>query len=331
MEEPPEKQKFGLLKCPFALREEVIRNMEFMDAFHFSTLSKRSKQLVRNARYQTFRITFCFEEKSSKDNIEMEIKKGERLKISLSDLNVPPKRGSSSLDGLKLANLINEPSDDYRKKLSAHLLFIFHFKEISVQIGRNIKHVEDLFLWSITKQFDTVGLMAQKKLHITPDYLQFVLNATNAKEYFLDFRMNDLNFKYQLKDCESLDVSGSIQCLDTDGILQRNPKMKELHLEELPGEQINDLLKQWINGEVNDLEVLAFFNWDGYSNEVILDGIVTMKTKLTEEQARRMFGLWDASSRAVDIQRKIDGQLAAVHINQSGCFVSMCNKLLAEL
>ncbi|ULT97521.1 hypothetical protein L3Y34_005381 [Caenorhabditis briggsae] len=52
------------------------------------------------------------------------------------------------------------------------------------------------------------------------------------------------------------------------------------------------------------------------------------RAKTREEQARRIFGVWDASSTAVDIQRKIDGQLATIHINQSGCYVSMCNEQL---
>ncbi|PIC36663.1 hypothetical protein B9Z55_015578 [Caenorhabditis nigoni] len=174
--------------------------------------------------------------------------------------------------------------------------------------------------------------MAQQVLHITPEYLQFVLNATKAKEYYMDFKMDDLKFKYQLRDCEFLHVRSSIQWLDRHGIFQRNPQMKELHLEELPGEQINDLLKQWINGQVIDLEVLGFFNCRGYPNEVILDGIVTMETRLTEQQVRRIFEFRNDVGTTVDIQRKIDGQLATVHINQSGCLVRMCNeKLLALL
>ncbi|PIC36639.1 hypothetical protein B9Z55_015562 [Caenorhabditis nigoni] len=306
MNETPKNRKFGLLKCPFPLREQVIRNMEFMDAFHFSTLSKRSKQMVRSARYQTVCTTFSFEEDSSMDHIEIETSKSERLKISLSNLNDLPKRNQNSFDGLKLASLINEPSDDYRRKLSAHLLFIFDFEEVSVHIERNIEHA-----------------YVASTAYITPEYLQFVLNATKAKEYYMDFKMDDLNFKYQLNDCEFLDVSGSVQWLDTDGILQRNPQMEHLHLEELQGGQINGLLKQWINGQVTDLESLAFFNWDGYPNEVILDGIVTMETKLTEDQAIIIFLYWNNDGRTVDIQRKIDGQIATVHINHLGCYVHM--------
>ncbi|PIC36641.1 hypothetical protein B9Z55_015563 [Caenorhabditis nigoni] len=333
MVEQQKTPKFGLLKCPFALREEVIRNMEFMDTFHFSTLSKRSKQMVHKAKYQTMFIAFRFEEDSRDDHIEMEIKHGEddhiemeikhaeNLKISLSDSNDSSETDQKPLDGRKLASLIDGTSGDYRKKLSAHLLFIFHFEVISVQIGRKIENVDDLFLWSIRKQFDSVGIMTQQE--ITPEYLQLVLNTAKAKEYYLDFKMDDLNFKYQLKDCESLDASGSIQWLDMDGILQRNPQMKHIHLEELPGKHINDLLKQWINGQVTDLENLEFFNRRGYRDHVILDGIGTMKTKLKEDQAIRIFMYWTNDGRKVDIQRKIDGKFATVHVNRLGCYVHM--------
>ncbi|PIC36654.1 hypothetical protein B9Z55_015571 [Caenorhabditis nigoni] len=133
--------------------------------------------------------------------------------------------------------------------------------------------------------------------------------------------MEESNFKYRLKDCEHLDVGGSVQWLDTDDFLKRNPKMKRLHLEDLPGEQINDLLKQWINGEGIDLKNMLFFNSTGYPDDVIFDGIVTMETKLTEEQAKHMFGDWDVGGITVDIQRQIDGQVATVHINSEGCFI----------
>ncbi|PIC36650.1 hypothetical protein B9Z55_015567 [Caenorhabditis nigoni] len=297
MNEPPRDPKFGLLKYPFELREQVIRNMEFMDAsvqfyhlyidcyrffsFYFSTLSKRSKQMVRSARYQTIRITFRFEKDCSMDKIEIETKKGERLKISLSDFKNPPKRDPYTLDGLELASFIKEQSDDYRKKLSAHLLFIFHFNSMEVHMGRNVKHLDDLYLWKIRKQFDSVDLIVNDGLRITPEYLKFVLNTTKAKKYFMYFKMDDLNFKYQLKDCEYLDVGGSIQWLDTDDFLKRNPQIICFTLDDLPGKQVNDLLKQWINGQVSGLESMEFFNSVGYPDDVIFDGILTKETKLT--------------------------------------------------
>ncbi|CAO4375370.1 unnamed protein product [Caenorhabditis nigoni] len=77
MEEPPRTPKFGFLKFPFPLREQVIRNMEFMDVFHFSTLSKRSKQMVRSAKYQTYRIHFDFDDDdSSMDHVEVDFNEG---------------------------------------------------------------------------------------------------------------------------------------------------------------------------------------------------------------------------------------------------------------
>ncbi|PIC36632.1 hypothetical protein B9Z55_015557 [Caenorhabditis nigoni] len=323
MNEPPRDPKFGLLKYPFELREQVIRNMEFIDAFYFSTLSKRSKQMVRSARYQTIRITFRFEKDCSMDKIEIETIKGERLKISLSDFKNSPKRDPYTLDGLELASFIKEQSEDYRKKLCAHLLSIFHFNSTEVHMGRNIKHLDDLYLWKIRKQFDSVDLIVNDGLHITPEYLKFVLNTTKAKKYFMYFKMDDLNFKYQLKDCEYLDVGGSIQWLDTYDFLKRNPQIICFTLDDLPGKQVNNLLKQWINGQVNGLESMEFFNSVGYPDDVIFDGILTMETKLTEEQANDLFGVWDNDGTTVNIQRKIDGQFATVHISHDVCLVHM--------
>ncbi|PIC36657.1 hypothetical protein B9Z55_015573 [Caenorhabditis nigoni] len=287
MEEPPRNPKFGLLKCPFALREEVIGNMDFMDAFHFSTLSKRSKQMVRKARYQIDFIKFRFEENIKNDRIEVKIKNNDWLKISMSDSNDPPVRDPTMIDGLKLANLIDEPSDDYRKKLSAHILSIFHFKSTHVHLERNIEHLDDLFLWDIRKQFDCVEVCLSRCDDISPEDLQLVLNNLVSKSYLLEFELNDSSYKYQkpLKYCESLDVRGSCQWLDPENILQRNPQMKDLNLEDLPGEQVNNLLKQWINGEGIGLESMGFeiswYNGIDYPDNVIFDGIDTMETKLT--------------------------------------------------
>ncbi|PIC36619.1 hypothetical protein B9Z55_015544 [Caenorhabditis nigoni] len=284
MEEPPKPPKFGLLKFPFPLREQVIRNMEFMDVFHFSTLSKRSKNMVRSAKYQTYRINFDFDDDdSSMDHVEVDFNEGrEDFKISLSDSEDPSKRNPYRLDGLELANLIDEPSDDYRKKMSSHILFIHHSKWTSVRFGRNFEHVNDLYLWDVTKQFDSVILSGDDKLHITPKYLQSILNSTKAKKYTLDFKIEDINFEYQEPlDCEQLIVVGTIQWLDTDNFLKRNPNLKLLQGKHLPGEKINDLLKQWINGEAVDLKELVLLKGRGYPADVIFDGILTMETKLT--------------------------------------------------
>ncbi|CAO4375374.1 unnamed protein product [Caenorhabditis nigoni] len=333
MIEPPGNPKFGLLKCPFALREEVIRNMEFMDAFHFSTLSRRSKQMVHKAKYQTVHITFGFEEDSREDHIEFGIKDFERLKISFSDSNNAPERDPKAIDGRKLANLIDGPSCDYRKKLSAHLLFIFHSDWTIVYIERNIKNLGDIFQWNFKTTFDYVRFSAVGVLYITPKTLKSVLNALESKKFELEFKMDDSIYKYrETLNCEILDVRDSIQWLEIDNFLERNPKMRILSLQDLPGEQINNLLKQWIHGKVVDMETWYLLRNDGYPDDVIFDGIVTMKTKLTEEQAFTIFVFWDAASTTVDIRRKIDGKLATVHINWTGCVVSMCNEqILAEL
>ncbi|CAO4375369.1 unnamed protein product [Caenorhabditis nigoni] len=102
--------------------------------------------------------------------------------------------------------------------------------------------------------------------------------------------------------------------------------MKLLQGKHLQGEKINDLLKQWINGEGIQLEKLVLLKWRGYPANVIFDGIVTMETKLTEDQVKRISLCWNKDGKTVDIRRKIDGKLATVHINQSGCFVKMCNE-----
>ncbi|PIC36633.1 hypothetical protein B9Z55_015558 [Caenorhabditis nigoni] len=333
MVEQQKTPKFGLLKCPFALQEEVIRNMEFMDAFHFSTLSKRSKQMVHKAKYQTMFIAFRFEEDSRDDHIEMEIKDGENLKISLSDSNYSSETDQKPLDGRKLASLIDGTSGDYRKKISAHLLFIFHSKCTNVYIDRNIEELGEIFQWDFKKTFDYVRLSAVGVLYITPEALKSILNSLESKKFLLDFKMDDSTYKYrETLNCEILDVRDSIQWLEIDNFLERNPKMKILALQDLPGEQINNLLKQWINGKVVDMETWYLLKDDGYPDDVIFDGIVTMKTMLTEKQAFTIFVFWDAASTTVDIRRKVDGKLATVHINWTGCVVSMCNEqILAGL
>ncbi|CAO4375381.1 unnamed protein product [Caenorhabditis nigoni] len=333
MKEPPRNQTFGLLKYPFLLREQIIRNLDFMDAFYFSTLSKRSKQMVHNAKYPVISIDFMFTEDSTNDHIEVEHEYDKFLKISLWSWNVPNERDPNTIDGLELANLIDEPSDDYRKKICAHLLFAFHFRWTSVKIERNIENLSDLFLWDIRKKFDDVEVRLSLWLEITPEDLHFVLNSLDAKQYYLIFSLNDSNYKYREPlGCEHLEVPGSIQWLDTDDFLKRNPSMKQLCLKNLTGEQINDLIKQWINGEAIGLDNMVFFYGIPYPENLILDEIVTMETKLTEEQARRIFGLWDNRGRTVDIHRTIDGQIATVYVHQYGCFVRMWNeKRLAEL
>ncbi|PIC36629.1 hypothetical protein B9Z55_015554 [Caenorhabditis nigoni] len=326
MEEPPRIPKFRLLKYPFPLREEVIRNMEFMDAFYFSTLSKRSKRLVHNAKYPVISIDFMFETNSKDDRIRVATD-DDLLNISLSDSNVPPVRYPNTFDGLKLASLINEPSDDYRRKLSAHLLFLFHFKEVSVHIERNIEHLHDLFLWSIRKTFHCIFVWPTRSISMKPEDLQFVLNSLESKTYCLNFSLDDSNYKYRESlGCENLDVDGSTQWLDTDDFLKRNPQMKELYIDDLPGKQVNDLLKQWINGKVIDLKNMYFFNPAGYPDEVILDGIVTMETKLTEQQAKNRLEDLDDGDNMVDIQRKIDGQFATVIFSPGGCFVEISHE-----
>ncbi|PIC36665.1 hypothetical protein B9Z55_015580 [Caenorhabditis nigoni] len=278
MEEPPRNPKFGLLKCPFALREQIVRNMEFMDAFHFSTLSKRSKQLVHNAKYSVTSIDFMFGNNSTNDHIEVATD-DDLFIISLSKLNVPPRRGL--LDGLKFASLINEPSDDYRKKLSAHLFFIFDFKENSVHIERNIESLSDLFLWSIRKTFHCIFFWPTRSFFMKHEDMQFVLSL-ESKTYCLNFSFNNSNYKYREPlGCEHLEVHGSIQWLDTDDFLKLNPNMRRICIKNLPGEQINDLIKQWKNGEAIGLNHMAFFYGIPYPENLILDGIIVMETKLT--------------------------------------------------
>ncbi|CAO4375382.1 unnamed protein product [Caenorhabditis nigoni] len=316
--EPPKNRKFGLLKCPFALREQIVRNMEFMDAFHFSTLSKRSKRLVHDAKLRAQSISFDMD--ISDDLIIVKTKDRQRLTISLSNSTFPPKRDSNSLDGLELANLINEPSEDYRKKLSAHLLFIFPFEETSVYIERRFEPLTDCFLWDAGMKFDLVSVGGNVLLSISSENLKFILETMKSKEYYLCTKISDdSNFKYQKPlDCEELFVSHGRQWLDTDDFLKRNPKMKRLNLLHLRGEQINDLLKQWINGEVTDLETMTINNFKGYPDDVVFDGIVTMQTKLTKKL--------EVAGRTVDIRRKTDGRLATVRTSWKGCRVEMWNE-----
>ncbi|PIC36651.1 hypothetical protein B9Z55_015568 [Caenorhabditis nigoni] len=239
--------------------------------------------MVHKAKYQTMFIAFRFEEDSRDDHIEMEIKDGENLKISLSDSNDTPERDPNAIDGRKLANLIDGPSCDYRKKISAHLLFILYSKCTNVYIDRNIEELGDIFQWDFRKTFDYVLLSAVGVLYISPGSLQSVLNALESKKFELDFKMDDSSYKYRgtLNNCEILNVRDSIQWLEIDNFLEKNPKMKILSLQDLPGEQINNLLKQWINGKVVDMETWYLLRNDGYSDNVIFDGIVTTKTKLT--------------------------------------------------
>ncbi|PIC36664.1 hypothetical protein B9Z55_015579 [Caenorhabditis nigoni] len=270
-------------------------------------------------------------EKNSKDDRIRVATDDDLLNISLSKLNVPPRRGRNLLEkdpntinGLKLASLINEPSDDYRKKLSAHLFFIFHFKEILVHLERNIEHLHDLFLWSIIKTFHCIFVWPTRSNALKPEDLKFVLNSLESKTYCLNFTLDYSNYKYrELLGCDHLEVGDSIQWLDTDEFLNRNPQMKKLHIDYFPGKHVNDFLKQWINGKVIDLKEMNFFEPGGYSDEVIFDGIVTIETKLTEERAKIMFGDSDDGDNMVDIQRKVDGQFATVLFNPGGCFVTI--------
>ncbi|PIC36662.1 hypothetical protein B9Z55_015577 [Caenorhabditis nigoni] len=329
MNEPPKNRKFGLLKCPFALREEVIRNMEFMDAFHFSTLSKRSKRMVHDAKLPTHSITFYFSWLGDMISVET-ITDGKRFAISLSDTS---KRDPEIVDGVKLASLINEPSEDYRKKLSAHLLFIFPFKETVVFIDREIEPLTEFFLWDVRKTFYFVTVGWGSPLFILSEDLIFILETIKSNRCNLGIKIDGANFKYRKPlECEQLSAFHSVQWLDTDGILQRNPKMKQLHLEDLYGEQINDLLKQWINGQVTDLEYLIGLKRYDYSADVILDGIVTMDPTITLEQAKEVFSREEVNGQLMNIQRKVDGQLATVLLDEKECSVVMWNeKRFAEL
>ncbi|CAO4375360.1 unnamed protein product [Caenorhabditis nigoni] len=295
MDETPKNRKFGLLKCPFALREEVIRNMEFMDAFHFSTLSKRSKRLVHNAKLRTHSITFCLNTFVANDKIIVEtIKDGQCAMISLADPRESFKRRNPDvIDGRKLANLINEPSDDYKKKLSAHLLFIFHSKETILHIEKGVSNVDfernytepltDFFLWDVRKTFDFVSIGWGSPLFISSEDLKFILETIKSNQYYL-------------------------------------------------GKQINDLLKQWINGQVTDLESLIGYKRYNFPADDILDGIVTIDPTITYEQAKKVYSRLEVNGQLMNIQRKVDGQLATVLLDEEGCSVIMWNeKLLAEL
>ncbi|CAO4375361.1 unnamed protein product [Caenorhabditis nigoni] len=297
MDETPKNRKFGLLKFPFALREEVIRNMEFMDAFHFSTLSKRSKRLVHNAKLRTHSITFCLNTFVANDKIIVEtIKDIQCVMISLADPRESFKRKNPDvIDGRKLANLINEPSDDYKKKLSAHLLFIFHFKETKLHIEKGVSNVHfernytepltDFFLWDVRKTFDFVSIGWGSPLFISSKDLKFILETIKSNQYYL-------------------------------------------------GKQINILLKQWINGQVTDLESLRVRKRYGSRDpaDVILDGIVTMAPTITYEQAKKVYSRLEVNGQVMNIQRKVDGQLATVLLDEKECSVVMWNeKRLAEL
>ncbi|PIC36610.1 hypothetical protein B9Z55_015537 [Caenorhabditis nigoni] len=304
MNEPPKNRKFRLLKCPYALREEIIKNMEFMDAFHFSTLSKRSKRLVHDAKLQTHLISFRFGFLET-DRIEVVTKNG-NFAIELPGPNDRTKIGPTSLDGLKLASLINEPSDDYRKRLIAHLLFIFHFKWTKLLIeGRFLEPLTDFFLWDIRKTFDFLSFGRWSSILISSEDLKFLLENIKSNVFYLGVKIDDANFKYQKAlEYETFSAFNGVKWLDTDGILQRNPKMKQLRLEGLEEKQINDLLKQWINGQVTDLH----------------------------EQAKGVYDRQEIKGQLMNIQRKIDGQLATVLLNDEECFVIMWNeKRLAEL
>ncbi|CAO4375378.1 unnamed protein product [Caenorhabditis nigoni] len=325
MEHPPKNRKFGLLKCPFLLREEIIRNMEFMDAFHFSTLSKRSKRLVHDAKLPTHSITFYFSRLGDMISVET-IKDEKSFAISLSA------RDPEITDGLKLASLINEPSDDYRKKLSAYLLSIFPFKETNVFIDREIEPLTESFLWDVRKTFNFVIVGWGSPLFISSEDLILLLETIKSNRCYLGIKIDGANFKYRKPlEFEQLSAFHSIQWLDTDGFLQRNPKMKQLHLEDLYGEQINDLLKQWINGQVTDLESLSVYKRYDYRADVILDGIVTMDPTITHEQAKKVYDR-QVNGQLMNIQRKVDGQLATVLLDEKECSVIMWNeKRLAQL
>ncbi|PIC36607.1 hypothetical protein B9Z55_015535 [Caenorhabditis nigoni] len=332
--EPPKNRKFGLLKCPYALREEIIRNMEFMDAFHFSTLSKRSKRLVHDAKLQTHLISFRFGFLET-DRIEVVTKNG-NFAIELPGPNDRTKIGPTSLDGLKLASLINEPSDDYRKRLIAHLLFIFHFKWTKLLIeGRFLEPLTELFLWDIRKTFDFLSFGRWSSILISSEDLKFLLENIKSNVFYLGIRIDDANLKYQKAlEYETFSAFSSVQWLDTDGILQRNPKMKQLRLESLLGGQINNLLKQWINGQVTDLESLRVRKRYGsrHPADVILDGIVTTDPTITYEQAKGVYDRQEVEGQLMNIRRKVDGQLATVLLDEEECFVVMWNEeRLAEL
>ncbi|CAO4375379.1 unnamed protein product [Caenorhabditis nigoni] len=256
--------------------------MEFMDAFHFSIISKRSKQMVHKTRYPITSISFRFGKDNTNDHVEMKTEDDKWLKISLSDSNDHCEIDSNSIDGRKLAGLIKVSSDDFRKKLSAHLFFICHFRVTNVYIMRNIEPLYDIFLWSIRKTFHSIFVRPLFPIPIKHADLRLVLNSLESKTYYLNFSLDDPNYKYRepLR-CEHLQVSGSSLWLDTDDFLKRNPQMKKLYIDGLPGKQVNDLLKQWTNGTVIDLKSMYFFNSVGYPDKVIFDGIVTMETKLT--------------------------------------------------
>ncbi|PIC36548.1 hypothetical protein B9Z55_015497 [Caenorhabditis nigoni] len=335
MDETPKNRKFGLLKFPFALREEVIRNMEFMDAFHFSTLSKRSKRLVHDAKLRAHSISFRFGF-LEKDKIGVVTKNGNFV-IELPGPNdIGTKILPNLLDGRKLANLINEPSDDYRKRLIAHLLFIFHFKETKLLIeGCFVDPLTEFFLWDVRKTFDFVSFGRCISILISSEDLKFILETIKSKGCYLGIKIDDANFKYRKAlECDTFSAFGSVQWLDTDGILQRNPKMKKLYLEGLEGKQINDLLKQWINRQVTDLESLRVRKRYGSRDpaDVILDGILTMDPTITHQQAKRVYSRQEIKGQLMNIQRKVDGQLATVLLDEKECSVIVWNeKRLAEL
>ncbi|PIC36668.1 hypothetical protein B9Z55_015581 [Caenorhabditis nigoni] len=296
MNEPPKNPKFGLLMCPFALREQIVRNMELMDAVE------------------------AIEERNS-------------FRIGLSESNAPSERDPAIMDGVKLASFINETADDYRKKLSAHILFIFHSKLINVHIERNLAEpLRKFFLWDVSKTFDFVRIGWCGSILISSEDLKFILQTIKSIRCCLGIKIDDAHFKYQeAMECENFLAKYSAQWLDTVGILHRNPKMKKLHLQNIQGEQINDLLKQWINGEV-DLEFLIGSNRNGLPADVILDGIVTLDPTIAHEQAKEVYPRRVINGQLMNIQRKIDGQLATIHLTEKECFAIMwTEKRLAEL
>ncbi|PIC36595.1 hypothetical protein B9Z55_015527 [Caenorhabditis nigoni] len=301
-------------------------------SFHFSTLSKRSKRLVHDAKLRTDWILFRFGFLET-DRIGVVTKNG-NFRIKLPGPNDRTEILPNSLDGRKLASLINEPSDDYRKKLIAHLLFIFHFKETKLHIeGCFVKPLTEFFLWDLRKTFDFFAFGSLTSVLISSEDLKFLLENIRSNGCYLGIRIDDANFKYRKAlEYETFSAFNGVKWLDTDGILQRNPKMKQLCLEGLEEKQINDLLKQWINGQVTDLESLRVHTWKHYRADVILDGIVTMDPTITHEQAKGVYDRQEIKGQLLNIQRKVDGQLATVLLNDEEYFVVMWNeKRLAEL
>lgn len=201
--------------------------------------------------------------------------------------------------------------------LSRFLFSIVSPKTFSLHCGTDDINFDNLFVWSITNRFSSVCVQGGWQIPISPENLEFLLNNIFAEELSLGVWSTTEDYKFGglsniVPKIKKIDIR-SQNWVDFDNFIQtiRFPIVK---YRVFSYEEINQILKQWINDGDNTLERLSLdagSRWMKRSQ--VLRGIDATPTVLTKEQMDRCCGIYYRDDvEFLDIKRNSDGRLATI-------------------